>query len=127
MRAPSARMFPSVVSIFNQTGWSVSVSTPQPNTDEEGGYSPSYSDSPSQSNVACSIQYLQDAEEVDNLGRITQARLYHFFFQNEPGVSPRDKLVWVDNSGVTRTAYVQASKDMGFFGVVYRVGAIERT
>lgn len=127
MRAPSARMFPSTVSIFNQAGWSISINTPQVNTDEEGGYTPTYPSSPSQSSVSCLIQYIQDTEETDNLGRITQARLYHFFFPNEPGVTPRDKLVWTDSGGVIRTAYVQSSKDMGFFGVVYKVSAIERT
>ena len=127
MRAPSPRMFPSTVSIYSQQAWSATVNSPQPNTDQEGGYLPVYPSVPSQASVPCSIQFVQDVEELDNLGRITQARLYHFFFPSDPSVGPRDKLTWTDNAGVSRTAFVQASKDMGFFGVIYRAGAIERS
>jgi len=127
MSPPSPSMFPCICNIYALPAWTANTSQPQQNTDAEGGFVPSYPTAPTQANVPCSIQYQDATEETNRLGRVTQARLYHFFFANDPTVNPRDMIQWSDSSGVLRIAYVRASKDMGFFGVVFRVEAIERT
>ena len=93
--------------------------------DADAAYSPTYAASPSMT-LHCSAQP-RDAEElIDIQGRITRILNYHIFFNCDPGVFPRDKIVTVDSLGNTRTLFVQATSNEGGANIAWVVRAIER-
>lgn len=117
MRAPSARVLSNNVDIYLSTLAQ----------DADGSYLPTYPTVASMFDVACSVQP-QGVEEVfDDQERLTQEYIYEVYFGTmNPGVNPRDKLVWVDFSGVPHTLFVRPSRDNAGRGSVFTVYAVER-
>jgi hypothetical protein len=103
--------------------------------DTAGSYVPTYASIPSQSQRPCSVQQ-QDVEEIievqgQDFGggqqRLTRVRNYKVIFGfPDPRVRPRDRLVWIDDSGITRFLIVQVTEDNAGRGAVFTVYATER-
>lgn len=94
--------------------------------DADGAYAPTYSSQPVLQTVPCSAQPRQAEEVIDDQNRIYRYLRYHVFFNCDPGVSPRDKLIVTDSHGVTRTLFAEATRDEGGMGAYYVVRASER-
>ncbi len=98
MRKPSARVLRNRVAHYPQT----------PGQDADGGYQPTYG-SASEVDVPCSVQYRGTAEMVDDQMRVSVVNEYHIIYAFSPGLSPRDKVVWADDTGLIRTFFVQSN------------------
>lgn len=116
MRSPTARILINSVNVFKATM----------GRDTDGGVSYTYPTSPSLAGWKCSVQFGGVAEVVDDQNRVAQVNQYSIISASNPGVSPRDKLVWIDNGGVTRTLFAQATTDEAGRGAAFVVHAIER-
>jgi len=98
MMTPSAMVLINCIDIYPAVG----------SQDAVYGYAPSYAQTPSQKGIACSVQYTGVQEVVTELDRITQVDTYTIIFGINPGVKPRDKIVWTEG-GITRTLVVQGN------------------
>lgn len=92
--------------------------------DKDGG--PQYQATPTALGIPCSIQPKEVDEIIDDQNRITQVQYYHVFFAEDPGVRPRDKLLYSDSRGLTRTLFCRATRDEGGRGAAFVVRAIEK-
>jgi hypothetical protein len=121
MRGPSDRSLKNRVDIYPAIS----------GQDTAGSYVPTYASIPSRAQCPCSVQQ-QDVEEEIDIGvggqqRLTRVRNYKVIFGSpDPRVRPRDRLVWIDDSGITRFLIVQVTKDNAGRGVVFTVYATER-
>ena len=114
MRKPSSRIIKNVVDIYKAT------LTP----DTSGGPGYTYPSIPDTAQVRCSVQ--PDAFEiVDEQGRVTQESGYAVIFTFNPGVSPRDLLVWYDE-GTKRDLFAQAVENQAGRNAPWLVRAVER-
>lgn len=119
MLSPSANVLINRVDIYRETNAQ----------DEDGGFTPTYS--LSRSGVPCSVQTLTDTESTeeivgDSVGhRVTEIHRYLVIFGANPGLKPRDRLIWRDG-GATRTLFVQASENCAGRGSAWAIRAIER-
>ena len=94
--------------------------------DVDAAYMPSYSPLPAMQNIPCGAQGRQVEELFDEQMRIMRFKRYHVFFNDNPHVSPRDKLVVTDANGNVHTMFVDATRDEGGVGAYYVVRATER-
>jgi hypothetical protein len=94
--------------------------------DIDGAYKPTYSAQPSWQNLPCNAQPRQGEEVFDEQNRISRVKHYHVFFNGNPNVTPRDKLVVTDPDGTTHILYVEADRNEGGFSVYYVIRCIER-
>ena len=120
MRGPSSRVTINRVNIFQN------ISGP----DTDAGLTVTYPSSPTFANVPCTVQFIDVREIVDTneagQARLTQENMYAIMFDDPPQVSPRDLVVWVDNSRVTRNLYIEASMDEAGRGAAFTFKAVER-
>lgn len=115
MRNPSSRVLRQSASIY------AAIS----GQDAVGGYSPTYGSSPTLAGVLCSAQP-KEYEEVFENNRVTRYRSWELFFSVDPGVMPRDKIVFSAQDGTIHTIYVQTSRDEAGRGMAYAVRGTER-
>ncbi len=112
-RHPSARIIRNSVSFFRALA----------QQDPDGA--PAYSQIATRT-LQCSIQP-EAIEVVDDQGRVTISTMYEIVFAENPGLNPRDKLVWNDiDNGITHTAYCHATRNEAGRGMAWYVTAGER-
>ena len=115
MRNPSARVLINRVNIYAAI----------PGRDVDGGVQFPYPPMPTYVKQPCTVQPIS-ASEIEDQGRITMIRGYKIMFGVPIALSPRDKIVWVDNVGNTRNIFVQANRDEAGRGAAFTVYAEER-
>src|SRR5271157_1086626 len=93
--------------------------------DSDAAYAPTYSQLPSYQRLPCGAQPRQVEELFDDQNRIMRYKRYHVFFNGNPHVGPRDKLVVTNPDGSVHTLLVDATKDEGGMGGYYVVRATE--
>lgn len=116
MRSPSARI------IVNQ----VTVYTGALTQDADAAPQWSYAGPPKLEDVSCSIQVGSYEEVFDQQERLCRVNSYTLFFTFNPGIVPRDLIVWVDTANITHTLFVQQARDEAGRGTAFTVKAIER-
>ena len=94
--------------------------------DADGAYNPTYSSLPAQQNIPCAAQPRQVEELFDDQNRIMRFKRYHVFFNDNPEVTPRDKLIVTHSDGSFSTLFVDATRNEGGMGVYYVTRATER-
>ena len=117
MRSPSARVLINRVDIY----------IANPGRDPDGGVQFPYPSQPTMKGVACSVQPHTTGELVDEQQRITAWSEYRIMFGSPQNLSPRDKIVWTDASGTTRTLFVEVPRDEAGRGAAFTVFATERS
>lgn len=115
MRKPSSRVLKNTVDLYSGT------LTP----DTEGGPGWSYPTIPMTANVRCSVQPMETTEVIDEQGRLTQVRDYEIMFASDPGLKPRDKIIWRDVTP-NRTLFYQAVDDQAGREAAFVAKATER-
>ena len=116
MRSPSARVLINRVDVY----------VAGPGRDSDGGVQFPYPPAPTMKGVACTVQPGATGEIVDEQQRIAKLTEYKIMFASPINLSPRDKIVWVDAGGVTRTLFVEADRDEAGRGAAFTVHATER-
>ena len=114
MRQPSSRIIRQSCQVYPATR----------GQDTTGGVQYTYPIAASMG-LRCSAQP-HEYEEIYENDRITQVRHWRLMFTSDPGVKPRDMLVWTDHASLTHTGYVQTSRDEAGRGLAYTVRAIEK-
>jgi hypothetical protein len=94
--------------------------------DADGGPTWTYPAVPTRRQVACSVQAGSVEEVVDEQQRVTQERQYGVMFAAATLVQPRDKMVYVDSSGVSHILFARVERDEAGRGAAFVVRAIER-
>jgi hypothetical protein len=115
MRSPSSRVLINRVDIYVAT----------PGRDSDGGVQFPYPASLAMRGVACTVQP-QVVAEIEDQGRVTKITEFKIIFGTPQNLSPKDKIVWVDNAGVTRLMFVEADRDEAGRGAAFTVHATER-
>jgi len=112
-----------VISVFYAGG---AIGANPGTTTADGGYAPIYATTANILNLPCTVQYTGVEKTVDELNRITELRHYAILCQSDPGTDPDDMLVYVDNSGISHTLFVNATNDQAGRGSCWRIQATER-
>lgn len=116
MRSPSSRVLTNTVDIYAGTSAQ----------DADGGPQWTYPAVPTLARVPCSVQAGAVEEITDEQQRVTSERQYKVMFGSATLVGPRDKLIYVDSSGVTHTLFARIERDEAGRGAAFVVRAIER-
>lgn len=121
MRSPSSRV------LDNDVDWFASILAQDP----AGAYVPTYPAVPTRRAIPCSVQQQQVEEIIEELpgGQVRLTRLFRYkvhFGYPDPGVQPRDKLIWRDSRNVSRILIVQPTKDNASRRSMFTVFAVER-
>jgi hypothetical protein len=116
MRSPSSRVLINRIDIYVGVPGLDAVRAPQW----------TYPDLPTLRDIPCTVQSLGPMEVVDDQNRITQTSAYMVMFASDPGVKPRDKIIWRDNTRTLRTLFVQSSFDEAGRGAAFTIRAIEK-
>lgn len=115
MRKPSGRLLINRVDVY--------VATTAQGAD--GSYQPTYPSTPTYSSVPCTVQSPSININTDEFQRVTETKDYKVMFATDLGLNPRDKIVWIDSSGVSHSLFVDASKDYAGRGAAFGVHASE--
>jgi len=86
-----------------------------------------YPTAPTYPQVPCTAQAQGFAEVVDDQQRITQIVEWKILLGTAIVVSPRDKLVFIDQADGIHTMFVEASRDEAGRGSAFTIRAVERT
>lgn len=85
-----------------------------------------YASQPAQQAIPCNAQPRLVEEIFDEQQRISRVRRYHVFFNDNPNVSVRDKMIVQQPDGSTHTLFVEVDRDEGGMGAYFVIRAIER-
>lgn len=98
-----------------------------PVTDDDGTVVAdlSYADTPTQTAVLCNVFPEGAMVTEDRLDRVMETWGYTIDFPADPAIGPRDKLVWVDPSGVTRLLFAAGTSNNSGRSMSWSVGATE--
>lgn len=115
MRKPSARVLANRIDLYRAIP-GVSGT----------GYRPTYPDTPDVSSIPCSVQPTQlVAGEEGGPQRVNVINAYRVITSRDWNMGVRDKLVWTDTLGVSRTLFVETTKDNAGRGAAFSVVAVE--
>lgn len=98
-----------------------------PQQDADGGVDSgtAYSAAPIAANVPCSVQ-AQSVAQDDGQGRVSLLTYWEVVFATAYALGLRDKVVWTDASGATRTLFVVGTVDMAGRGGAFGVTCVEK-
>lgn len=116
MPSPSAAVLVNTVDIYRAI----------PGQDADGAPQFTYPGNPTLAQVPCTVQAMAVNEVIDEQQRITQEREYKVMFAAATLAGPRDKIIYVDWSGVTHTLFAHIERDEAGRGAAFVVRAIER-
>ena len=116
MRNPTSRVLTNRVDIYQSTV----------GRDADGGVQFPYPTTPTFKQVPCTVQPT-GADEIEDQGRITKITSYKIMFGQPITLSPRDKIVWVDNLGATHLIFARADRDEAGRGAAFTVFCEERS
>lgn len=117
MRKPSARALTNRVTLYRYA----------PAQDAEGGVAANPYGEPLAADVPCSVQPSEPMRYVDQTtGRLVQKTVHDVFFRDDHALAADDKIVWVDNAGVTHNLFVLGSTDQAGKGGCFMVSTEER-
>src|SRR6185437_1836460 len=100
MRSPSARV------LINSVDHYAAVQL----ADRDGGNKYGYPALTS-GGLPCSAQPGEPVEAVDEQGRVTQMTQWKLIFADPIQAKALDKFIYIDNSGVVHTLFVEAGRD----------------
>ena len=120
MRSPSARCLINAVDIYVGTE----------GRDLNAGPKEIHPATPTFAGVPCTVQvgaYREEpATDADGQDRVTQLLEYRIMFGQNYAVTARDKIIYVDSSGISHTLFVQAQRDEAGRGAAFTIRADER-
>jgi hypothetical protein len=115
-RSPSPRILTNTVDLYRYTGAQ----------DADGGVAADPYGTALASGVACSVQPDRPRRDLDpSTGRLAEKTPYRVYFATDHGLRAGDKIVWVDQTGKTRTLIVAGASDQAGKGGAIAVLAEE--
>ena len=118
MRKPSPRCLPNRVALYRFT----------PAQDEDAGVQSSSYPSAFAADVPCSVQPDSPTRFFDPItSRLIEQTRYHVMFVENFSLVADDKIVWVDDAGVSHSLFVHGQADQAGRAAAYIVSCEERT
>lgn len=115
MRKPSARVLANRVDLYRAVAGISGT-----------GYKPTYSAYPDVVSIPCSVQPVAlTAGEEGGPRRVNVISAYRLIFDRDWDMDVRDKLAWTDSLGVTRTLFVETTKDNAGRNAAFSIVAVE--
>jgi hypothetical protein len=117
MRSPSARGLINRVDLYRFV----------PTQDEDAGVAANPYGAPFATSVPCSVQPALPTRELDdNAAKLVDKTTYDVMFATNYSLALEDKIVWVDNVGVTHKLFVRGNADQAGRGGAFVASCEER-